>query len=112
MNTVKLEQYCGDTFRFAVSLKDSDGDPVDLKDAEVRFTLALPTPVTHDTEGVDIDVEEGVIDIAVDYQLMQVSPGDYSFDVEVTWEDEVRRTVVLGVLTLRDDVTKPEAVDD
>jgi len=108
MEKVKLEQCRGDTFQFAVLIKDSTGEPISLTGATVRFTLAAETNITEKTEGVDITVDEaaGRIDIAVFYELMEVDPGDYPFDVEVTFDDNARRTLVLGELTIRDDVTK------
>jgi len=125
MDQVKLERYCGDTFRFVVALKDSEGNPIPLAEIEddevvegteatVRFTLSLSTAIDQDTEGVAVDVDHaaGRIDIVVNYDLMAVAPGEYPFDVEVTWDDGIRRTIVLGKLTLFDDVTKPEAPDE
>jgi len=108
MEKIKLEQYRGDTFQFAVLVKDSAGEPISLADATVRFTLAAEPDITEDTEGVEITIDEGAgrIDVAVFYELMEIDPGAYPFDVVVTFDDDTRRTLVLGELTVRDDVTK------
>lgn len=111
MDKVHLEQYCGDTFRFALTVKDGADNPISLTDAEVRFTLAAETAITQDSEDVLVDIDEdaGQIDISVPYTLMELPAGPYPFDVEVTFADGVRRTLVLGELLLHGDVSKEEA---
>jgi hypothetical protein len=111
MEKLALEQYRGDTLTLRLLVKDSNGDPVSLEAASVRFTLGTGEgALTEESDGVDVDVVDaaGQITVQVAYAQMQVTPDSYPFDVEVTFQDNTRRTLVLGDLLIKDDVTKRE----
>lgn len=110
MEKVQLETFCGDTFQLTLTVKDSNGDPIDLADAAVRFTIDAGTENSITEETADVTAEasdEGVVSIVVPYAAMTMPAGAYPFDVEVTYgEDEIRRTLVWGDLTVHQDVSR------
>ena len=110
MEKITLETFCGDTFQLTLSVKDSNGDPIDLGDATVRFKIDAGTEnsVTEETDTVIVESDdEGVISIVVPYAAMTMPASTYPFDVEVTYgEDSIRRTLVWGDLTVHQDVSR------
>ena len=110
MEKVQLETFCGDTFQLALTVKDSNGDPIDLGDATVRFKIDTgdENSITEETAEVTAEAsDEGVVTIVVPYASMTMAAGTYPFDVEVTYgEDNVRRTLVWGDLVVHQDVSR------
>jgi hypothetical protein len=100
MNETPLERVRGDSFLLTLRLTNPDGSPMDIEGGEVRYTIA---GVTH--EEAPPTLSGNTISIHIPYNLMTQEAGTYDYDVELTL-DGVRRTLVLGKLTLVDDQTK------
>lgn len=109
MNSLILERYHGDSLVLPVSVKDDDGNPINLTDATIRFTIDSPTPITDQSPGYSISRVDlyGVFTIAISADKMAtLAPGSYRFDVELTYASGVRETLFVGILAILEDVTQ------
>ena len=111
MATVKLIR--GDTWIRTWVLKDSSGAPVDLSGASARLmvrdsnTGAVKIVASTDNGFLTIIPTEGRIDLIVPYtQTETLTPGKYKFDLEVTYANNIRRTIEQSILSIVEDVTR------
>lgn len=111
MSQVKLIR--GDTWVRTWVLKDSNGTPIDLSRASARFmvrdsnTDAVKIIASTDNGLLTITPTEGRIDLIVPYtQTETLTPGKYKFDLEVTYVNNIRRTIEQSVLRVVEDVTR------
>ena len=111
MNQVKLIR--GDTWIRTWVLKDSSGVPVDLSGASARLmvrdsnTGAVKIAASTDNGLLTIISTEGRIALIVPYtQTETLTPGKYKFDLEVTYANNIRRTIEQSILRVVEDVTR------
>ncbi len=117
MDEIELEMYRGDSFMpegaLEIRITDVNGLPEDFTDATFRFAIGANEDITEDTTNVVITNGGvlGTVSIFVPYTEMEdLAVGDYDFDVEATWPDGRRDTIIKGVLSILSDVrATPEA---
>jgi len=102
--------YRGDTWSRAWELRDRGGAPIDLTGALARLHLRDSSGalvVSGDTgDGrIVITPADGRIDMTIPYPAMDLAPGAYRFDLEVTHADGTRYTYEQGVLAVLEDMT-------
>jgi len=111
MNQNQLTMTRGDTRTFTVTMTDDAGDPYDLTDASVDFTVGdLFDKSVGD--GITVaDPETGVAVITVDPDDTN-GASDYRrahrYDVQVTLADGTVKTPLRGLFVVTPDVTLPE----
>ena len=108
MNQNQLVMTRGDTRTFTVTMTDSAGDPYDLTDADVAFTVGdLFDKSVGDGIAVD-DPESGVAVITVgptDTESASDTRRAYHYDVQVTLSDGSVKTPLRGLFVVTPDVT-------
>lgn len=104
MADFKLIRYRGDTFILPVALTDSQGRPVDLSGAAIKFKLGT---ITEISEGYEIFRNDtaGEFCIMISSSLMG-SLGDpgYLFAAKIVYPSGVKETLFVGRLILKEDV--------
>lgn len=104
MADLKLVRYRGDTFRLPVIVKDSNGEPIDLSDAVIRFTLGegddaivLVSPKSWNEETAyevdDLVFHEGSIYQCIEAHTNEEPPNEYwelveTEGIEIERDDE------------------------
>ena len=101
----------GDTFTRTLTWTDADGDPVDLTDASVEFSLAsrYADPIIYQYEDTDeasiTDEAGGVITLALSpEQTRELAGRAWRYEVTVTLADESRITLLDGTLAVSPEV--------
>lgn len=107
MNQNQITMTRGDTRTFTVTMSDNAGDPYDLTDAEVAFTVDdLFDKSVGDGIAV-ADPESGVAVITVtsaDTEDASDYRRAYRYDVQVTLSDGSVKTPIRGLFVLTPDV--------
>ena len=106
---IKMRKFRGDTLVFPVTITNKiDGTPVNLSGATIKFTLNSSPPINHNTVGVTIarTDAQGKFTITVPYGAVSaVTKGLYPMDIEVTYLNNRKSTLVVVELTLVGDQT-------
>lgn len=109
-----LEIKRGDTFRRSFVFADAEGTPIDLTGATARFAAKVKdddevvvfcAPDFGDVDGgeVSIDGPNGVVSVHIDESLMNVEPGVYEADLELSFPGgDVKSTDTFRVKVIRD----------
>ena len=116
-----IKMFKGDHRDLEVTLSWPDGDPVDLTDAEIRFTVkeklkdpqsaAKITKANAAAGGSDdeikiINAAGGRLDVyLVPADTEDIDPATYQWDIEVILSSGKKITAVRDRITLKDDVT-------
>jgi hypothetical protein len=99
----------GDSETFTLILTDEDEEPLDLTDADLRFTVeGLLTKNLGDGIVVD-DPLTGAGVITIDAGDTASAPGRrtaYRYDLQVTLSDDTVKTPVRGLFVVLPDVTR------
>lgn len=100
--------YRGDTWSRVWSPKDPSGVPIDLTGATARLHLrdkvgALVLEAS--TANGRLVIAPGTITLEVAFADMELPPGTYRFDLEVTYASGRRRTYEVNVLVVLEDVS-------
>jgi len=113
MNNVTVVR--GDTWDFTVTLVDPNGDPYDLTDCELTFTVeglvskTLGAGITIDPDGDPApDPETGIAGITLDAGDTSAAPDRrtaYPYDVQLTTSTGEVRTPIRGLFIVVPDVT-------
>lgn len=108
MIAVKL--YRGDTWTRAWEIKDASGNPVDLSGATARLHVRdgqgnLVMSASTSDGRLTIQPTAGRIDLLVPKEATVIAPGNYRFDIEVTYPSGRRTTYEQAVLVVLEDVT-------
>ena len=127
--TYNFDYYRGDTFRFVISPKDSNGNALDLssyfvegeRDAIFTIADARGTAATSTYSSVveleenfplsaTIDVENSTITCTIKPDGGRYLEGGstYYYDVEIYNGADLRYTLLTGAITVEDDVTGAE----
>lgn len=117
----QVRMFKGDNRTLEVTLSWPNGDPVDLTDAEIRFTVkektSLPqanasiTKANQKAGGDDSQIKVitptgGRLDIyLVPSDTNGMNPGTYYWDIELILADGKTITAIRSRITLKDDVT-------
>jgi hypothetical protein len=101
----------GDTFRHTWILTGADNLPVDLTGADARLQLrnragAMIVEATILDGGLTTSETLGEISAAIPYADMDIAPGDYAHEIEVTFTDATRKTYARGVVQVVDDIVR------
>jgi len=105
-NIVYVSCVQGDTLRLTVDLDAATGE-VDITGWEWKATVRHPgtdalTPMTINVTGPT----EGILEISLSpAQTAALAPGDFDWDLEATDTNADVRTLVLGQLRIREDVS-------
>ena len=106
MNQYQLTMMRGDSRTFTVTMTDSAGDPYDLTDAVVQFTVDNLFEKTVGAGIVVSDPETGVAVVTVDPDDTEgAGRRAYRYDVQVTLSDGTVRTPLRGLFVVVPDVT-------
>lgn len=114
----KLELFRGDTWIIVVTVKDENGDVVDLSDIKqallsIKANKSDTAYLIEHAEGVMAAPESGEIIFTIDADLTDiVTPGEptsYWYDVELTKDDDTIFTVVRDEAEILYDITRPKA---
>lgn len=101
--------YRGDTWERTWTIKDSTGTPINLTGATVRLQVRDSDDVLKvaytDLDGLTVTPLAGKIELAVPYGDTELTPGTYSFDIEVTYPAGRRKTYEKNSLVIIEDVT-------
>ena len=109
----KLELFRGDAWIIVVTVVDENGDAVDLSNAiqalfSVKANKDDTAYILEHMEGVITSPENGEIKFTIrDNDTDALVPGDYWYDVEVTFNDDRIHTVVCDELEIKADITRP-----
>lgn len=117
----QVRMFKGDNRTLEITLSWPDGDPVDLTDAELRFTVkektSLPqsqasiTKANQKAGGSDTQIKVmnaagGRCDIyLLPADTESMNPGTYYWDIELVMADGKKVTAIRSRITLKDDVT-------
>ena len=109
MSSVKV--FRGDTWHRTWVITDAQNAPVNLAGASARVqvrnkdTDALLVNASTSNGFLIFQVPDGRIDMVVPKEQMVLPPGDYVFDVEVTFANGVRKTYEKEKLIVIKDVS-------
>ena len=109
MASVKV--FRGDTWRRAWVLKDDGGTPVDLSGATARLHVRdasgakVAEASTADGRLV-VTAAQGRVDMTVPAAAMQLAPGAYRFDLELTYPGGVVQTIEQSTLVVLEDMSR------
>lgn len=102
--------YSGDTWERTWLLKDAAGAPVPLENAVARLQVRSRNDIlivaSTDDGKIVLTPELGELAMTIPYILMDVKPGTYSFALEITHANGVRRTYEQDTLVILEDVTR------
>ena len=105
---VDLLVYRGDSGGFRISVKDSNGDPLDVSgatwDSDIRLTGPATTVITN-FDIVLVDEDTSSIDVVLTAESSNMLIADCVYDVEMTLGADVR-TLVRGGITVTQDVSR------
>lgn len=120
----QIRMFKGDNRTLEVTLAWPNGDPVDLTDAEIRFTVKEKTSISQANASIKkanqkaggdnsqikvITPTGGRLDIyLVPSDTEGMHPGTYYWDIELTLADGKKVTAIRSRITLKDDVTTSE----
>ncbi len=114
----QVYMYKGDDKTLRVTVADQDSIAIDLLDCSLRFSLkALATDETPLIEKTTVDSAEiaiipptsqGIAEVyLIPADTVDLAPGTYAFDVELTTKLLKIYTLLVGTLTLQQDVSLP-----
>lgn len=120
----QVRMFKGDNRTLEVTLSWPNGDPVDLTDAEIRFTVKEKTSISQANASIKkanqkaggsdeqikvITPTGGRLDIyLVPTDTENMNPGTYYWDIELILADGKKVTAIRSRITLKDDVTTSE----
>ena len=103
-----VKVYRGDTWERSWLLQDAAGAVVPLDGATARLQvrgMVLETSASTEDGRIVIQAADGRIDMIIPFEFMDISPGTYNFDLELTHADNSRRTYEQGILVILEDFT-------
>ena len=99
MDAVAFKEFTGDSFAYAVTLKDETGAVVTLDLSSATFDFIVGT-INESTSGVTITGGNGTVSISVTKTAMAaLAAGDHDISLRYTIS-EVQRTLFKGTITL------------
>lgn len=117
----QVRMYKGDDRTLEVTLSWPSGDPVDLTDSEIRFTVKEKTSISQANASIKkANSKAGGSDLQIkvisavggrcDIYLVQgdtetMNPGTYYWDIELVLSTGKKVTAIRSRITLKDDVT-------
>jgi len=110
-----IEHIRGDTLKIIVTVKDSDGNLVDLTNYEIRAEIkgedgiSIKKANSKVSGGSDDEikiVDTGRIEINFDKsEMSSLNPNiTYKFEVEITSSEGVRTTIVKDLIKIKEDI--------
>lgn len=109
-NEVDMTTVRGDTKKFNISARDSDGQAFDLTGYTMTFTAK--SDVDSDDAGAEIQVDAVVSSVSSGVGAFTLVPsdtavaiGDYFYDVQISDGASNVYTLVTGTLTVTQDIT-------
>ena len=106
---IDLSVYRGDTGRFRITVRDPQGNPIDISggqfDADIRMKATDPDPIAQfDIQAVAGDVAS--LDVVLDETNSDLLVNNCVYDVEMRIDPDVT-TLVYGTITVTQDVSRP-----
>lgn len=106
-----IKVYRGDTWQRAWMITSADGAPVDLAGASARLHVRdAAGSLVAEASTVDgrliITPAAGRIDLTMPAVAMQLVPGSYRFDLEVTYPGGLVRTYEQATLVVLEDISR------
>lgn len=119
MEKQKFERFRGSTIRLSLQLLDKDGEPIDISEDDLVFSIKFAEVVTvtaaHDDDAVpDYDPEAIIIERdndtativpVIGHKVSDVAGGTYPFDLWRYNADGTRKAVLLADLVIHEAVT-------
>ena len=102
---------------FTVTVKDSDGNVVDITGWEVRMTVRVNFPKTSVTDDTDAAISAlGVINLGTDGKAefnvtstqTDIDPREYYYDIQTKDDSGVIRSARYGTYEIINDITRDE----
>jgi hypothetical protein len=108
---VRFSVDTGNTFRLQIKLSNADGTAMDLTGAVLRGQLRKEVddvaPVASFAVTYDSPRTTGIAWVALDrVQTAALDPGPYNFDVKLDTVAAETKTVLRGVLQVRESITR------
>lgn len=105
-----LVLYRGDYFSMNVTLKDSGGTPINLTgySAQSSIRTSFDSPTSYDATVSISNPTTGVVTVKFPSLVtVDLEPGDYIWDFQVTEPSGDKRTYLAGDVKVYGEVTKP-----
>ncbi len=113
MAKIDFEVFRGDTFKKTLKFTDGDGNPIDISGWKVTFTVKRPEYIAGDDD--DSDAEKQIVNVVtdglsgkttLDWQAIDIEPGNYVYDIQVVKADGTVFTPLYGAFNVNADVTR------
>lgn len=110
MATNKLEIIRGDDTTLHTTFTDEYGVAVDISGANLVFTAkndfdSVVAITKTMASGLHTDPTHGITDIMLGHAITNVDPGDYYYDIELTFGNGTVNSVEYGKLIVKPDIT-------
>lgn len=113
MAKVDFEVFRGDTFKKTLKFTDSAGNPLDITNWKIAFTIKRPEYIIGDDD--DSDAEKQIVNVVSDgltgkttlvWDAIDIEPGTYVYDIQVVKSDGTIFTPLFGNFIVKPDVTR------
>jgi hypothetical protein len=103
----------GTDFSFKLTLKQSNGQPVDLTDFTAAAHMKLYATDVEPAAAFDIvfddDRESGIFYMNMAKEVTgALAPGDYRYDLEYTSPSNITKRIIEGVVKVTPEITRDE----
>lgn len=110
MSLNKLKIIRGDDVTLHTVFKDEDGVAVDISDADLKFTAkndfdSVAVISKTMASGLHTDPTNGITDINFLHTETGIDPGDYYYDIELTFGDGTVNSIDYGKLIVKPDIS-------
>lgn len=105
-DVVNMTLYRGDDAGFSVAVWDDDGEPADLDGAEIAAQIRAAPDAEPVLGDIGTETDGHVIRCRLHHDTSAGLPAACVFDVEVTFADDWRTTLVAGGIAVTPDVTR------
>ena len=110
MSTKKLEIIKGDDTVLNTTFTDEDDVAVDISDANLVFTVksdfdSIAAMTVTVASGVHTNPTLGITDILLPHTATNIEPGDYYWDIQLTFGDGTVNSVKFGKLIVVNDIS-------
>lgn len=110
MATNKLQIIRGDDTTLHTTFTDEYGVVVDISGANLVFTAkndfdSVVAITKSMASGLHTDPTNGITDVVLDHSITDIDPGDYYYDIELTFGNGIVNSVEYGKLIVRSDIT-------
>jgi len=103
MTRLNLSRFRGDTFPIKCTLKDSEGNPIDITGASIVFGYKDSAGNVVQIPGDILDAVNGVFHI-VPTDVSVADIGTFPFDIQMVTQEGYKITLVNGTLRLSPDI--------